>query len=487
MCGNFGLVVLTATGGESHGQIHGDGKAQCNCSLPSFVEEPTLFVSDGDGINPDSNGLRDAVILVPTGDARLSASGSPNGTAVKRGDSTFSSAERFECQSSQDPLEGILNPADFLEAQTARTELRGGQAGGFSTFEYKARKPGSSKSQPVEVSIHHVKRLARKRHPLAQDLRKAYDSSRGLRLPSLVGSSSTWATPCTITALGHTRFATASANVEKELHPHQWVPPHQEPVWAVNTTTGQWERSLRTVVLHTSHNGDFDSLDSYQQEMSVGDVGLWLERVLHCRNDTRGDSPKLAGCLDLLRVQGRWGPAARLAWIRCVATSAKDVSGGQPLSKEAPNTAPKPQIWDAWSEFLEDIWTQHLDSVVEIIPFYAGDGATERLHYRISSIGESHLVKAIELAFADDTVQDRLGVRGWSKELLKGVAHFSVRGFLRADLYESMTELLVRARGSFGLQVSSRRLSSMSCAFPAEANLPPHHRRLTALWNQASS
>ena len=45
--------------------------------------------------------------------------------------------------------------------------------------------------------------------------------------------------------------------------------------------------------LHT----DFDALSAYGTMMVVGDVGLWLERVLHTPNSTNGDSPKIAGCM----------------------------------------------------------------------------------------------------------------------------------------------------------------------------------------------
>jgi hypothetical protein len=45
------------------------------------------------------------------------------------------------------------------------------------------------------------------------------------------------------------------------------------------------------------------------------EIGWFLERVLHTGNDLTGDSPKIAGCLDLLRVQGHWSNAARLAWV----------------------------------------------------------------------------------------------------------------------------------------------------------------------------
>ena len=77
-----------------------------------------------------------------------------------------------------------------------------------------------------------------------------------------------------------------------------------------------------------------------------------LERIHHVKNDLRGDSPKVAGCMDLFRVQGRWGPAAKLSWIRCVLNSEKDVAGGSALDKTAPNIFPTQDCWNAWANFF---------------------------------------------------------------------------------------------------------------------------------------
>ena len=128
--------------------------------------------------------------------------------------------------------------------------------------------------------------------------------------------------------IGHTRFATSSINKVSELHPHEWVPFHEENVWLFNAEKGKMEKTMTTVGIHISHNGDFDAMEAYQQIMVVNEIGLWLERVLHCPNSTRGDSPKIAGCMDLMRVQGRWAAAARLAWIRVALNASNEVAGG---------------------------------------------------------------------------------------------------------------------------------------------------------------
>jgi len=117
--------------------------------------------------------------------------------------------------------------------------------------------------------------------------------------------------------IGHTRFATSSINVVSELHPHEWIPARNEVIWKYNPSLGRFERSILNTCIHITHNGDFDALEAYSQTMVNEEIGYWLEKILHQPNDLKGDSPKIAGCMELFRVQGRWGAAARLAWVRC--------------------------------------------------------------------------------------------------------------------------------------------------------------------------
>jgi hypothetical protein len=204
----------------------------------------------------------------------------------------------------------LLPPLTVLQSQTACTEIRGGQAGGYSTLEYLPSRgqlphPHSQRldhqegpsSFPIADSIPpknmRVRMVARKRHPLAADLAALY-LARGGTIPDEAS---------TITIIGHTRFATSSANIETELHPHEWVPFHEENVWLFDAMQGTFNRSIHVVGLHLSHNGDFDAMEAYSQTMVVEEVGLWLERILHVPNNTRGDSPKVRsqrGLLDLV-------------------------------------------------------------------------------------------------------------------------------------------------------------------------------------------
>ena len=67
------------------------------------------------------------------------------------------------------------------------------------------------------------------------------------------------------TVIAHTRFATSSANIVTELHPHEWTPFKEEIVWRFNSIIGKFERSSSSVGVHITHNGDFDEMEAYLQ------------------------------------------------------------------------------------------------------------------------------------------------------------------------------------------------------------------------------
>lgn len=71
-----------------------------------------------------------------------------------------------------------VTPLSILQNQTSSTEIRGGQAGGYSTFEFKYNRAKRCLEQPIATR---VRMAARKRHPLAADLAAKYLSARGGR------------------------------------------------------------------------------------------------------------------------------------------------------------------------------------------------------------------------------------------------------------------------------------------------------------------
>ena len=336
----------------------------------------------------------------------------------------------------------MLNPLRILEAQTAATEIRGGQAGGISSIEYSAPTSGTSSyesrfggSRDPTAHIFRVRCVARKRYPLARDL-----AGKFLRLNGREPDPS-----IAVTFVGHTRFATSSVNVESELHPHEWVPPRKENVWRMSSL-GKMERSSVSYCLHLSHNGDFDALEMYSTTVVNGDIGLWLTRVLHHENTTKGDSAKLAGMMDVVRVQGRWPAAVRLAYTR-ILRSVNDVCDGLPLTRDAPNTFPPWEYFEDWANAVfEPAWSMHKNSIIRML-------TNDKKHspeYSIDRLAEKQMIAVILKSM--DQYLTHFDVLNWSKKEKISFVSIAVRSFLRNDLYASLTEILARAEGSFGIQ-----------------------------------
>ena len=103
----------------------------------------------------------------------------------------------------------LLSPLKILESQTASTEIRGGQAGGYSSLEYE----GIITKDPT-MKTRRVRLVARKRHALAADLAALY-KKKGGRSPS---------DSATLTVIGHTRFATSSVNQVSGLRELERIP-----------------------------------------------------------------------------------------------------------------------------------------------------------------------------------------------------------------------------------------------------------------------
>jgi hypothetical protein len=351
------------------------------------------------------------------------------------------------------PRARILSPLQILRAQTSSTEVRGGQAGGISSIDHPqppqslggrgrgdTKGAGQRAGPRAEVIVARSRCVARKRYPLAADLVEQFQRE----CKALPSKSSD------VSYIGHTRFATSSVNQVVELHPHEWTPFRREQVWGVDLDGCSFTKSMCNVGVHITHNGDFDALEAYGGSMVNAEFGHWLERVLHVTNALAGDSVKIAGFFDLMRVQGRWGASCRLAFARLL-KSASDVTGGEPVSKDSPSTFPEPAYFDTWGQVFNEVWEQHVGNVIKFIVGYNG-------FYRIDAAAEKQFIAAISSRIRsridiDNKLLEEGGLLTWSETNIESFAHLSTRGFLRGDCYNVMTEFLSRAEGSFGIQV----------------------------------
>ncbi|MFO7629659.1 MAG: hypothetical protein R6W06_09135, partial [Prochlorococcaceae cyanobacterium] len=226
--------------------------------------------------------------------------------------------------------------------------------------------------------------------------------------------------PTGLLAACHYRFGTSSPPALIETHWHRWCPAQRRRLWS--RTAGRWSSAWRTVEHRITHNGDFEHYKLATAELEFTDVGRWLERVLHQGHAAVGDSPKIAGLMDLLITQGDWYAAVRLA-----------------AQQVFPHDGPAPS-----SEELER-WTASFEAGFQAVladhpwaAFVPGDPAVHRL------------TDQILLWLANDI---RLGRQG--PELLRRWIDASIEAFLRNDPYRAVMQFMELARGSFGLVVVS--------------------------------
>jgi hypothetical protein len=218
--------------------------------------------------------------------------------------------------------------------------------------------------------------------------------------------------------------------------------------------------------------------------------------VLHVPNSVGSDSVKIAGLMDLYNVQGRWGAAARLAWVRCIAVDFTSVSSDEQLSKAATSIVPSPEVWETMASVFDKVWHMHINNVTKVSE--DNRHPDNKYYYEINRVGcrqfmeslveqlqcivqkweiEDHIIglnSSYSIAAGIEKLRNfstplishlydeedlsnlrALGLEYWTKEQTSSFVHFAVRGFLRNDLYNSVTEFMSRAGGSFGCQFHS--------------------------------
>jgi hypothetical protein len=181
----------------------------------------------------------------------------------------------------------------------ATTAARGGQAGGLVTV-------------LPDGSGHRCRYVPSKRADVADGLMQRFFS--GLWFRRLAAALSRAAAPPCRMFLGHTRFATSSKPSTLESHPHRFSPPRRVKVWRVGAD-GRWASAVENFELFVTHNGDFDYWPLFGRTRTQREVGLWLRQVLGTTHAMPGcDSVKVAGVMELLRTQGVWEHALRLAY-----------------------------------------------------------------------------------------------------------------------------------------------------------------------------
>ena len=309
---------------------------------------------------------------------------------------------------------------DIFQTMGSETEIRGEQAGGGLTM-------GRSRSKQVVFVGHKI--VNRKRSNLTRSLEVSFARARQRANASRVKPLES-----TILGMWHYRYGTSAPPSMQETHWLEWMPARTATVWQIEN--GKWIAKEKNVNNRITHNGDFDSWQIFGTSIDTNDLGLWLERVLHTPNSTIGDSPKIAGMMDLLVTQGMWEASVRLAYQMVIA-SFKETFGGQKTSKDAPNHAPSKSGLSKWASTFE---------------------TTFWLLIRSLSTAEEIFVPDILDKFQKAVVQSldwQEEMTLWGEKKLSAFVNMAIHSFFYNDTYHAMQLFMERAWGSFGLATVS--------------------------------
>lgn len=321
-----------------------------------------------------------------------------------------------------------LLPARVVEifnTMGSETEIRGEQAGGGLIF---------ARDRDNRVVFVGEKVVNQKRRNLTRSLEAAFAPAR-----QRAKRAGTQALDEAVTGVWHYRYATSSLPAILETHWHEWMPARVSDVWRVEQ--GKWLCEPKTVNHRITHNGDFDAWMLFGNFVENAHLGLWLERVLHTPNATLGDSPKIAGMMDLLITQGMWDASLRLAYQLAVAESIEEAFGGQKPAKAALNTAPAESELRDWAAAVEQVFLNHQEAL--LLPY-----ANSMLE-----LSKKHLAQ-----FEQDVLQalrQNRSIGQWTAPKQTAFVKTALHVFFHNNLYQATKLLMSRAKGSFGLVAAS--------------------------------
>ncbi|UHD14494.1 zinc metalloprotease [Thiocapsa bogorovii] len=339
----------------------------------------------------------------------------------------------FGILSKRDPGERGFLPPRFrrlTERLGQATDVRGQQAGGIAVLGAKGRFVGR-------------KIVNGKRGDLTRDLLRAF--RRRAAGQRLIGRKPLREI---FHLVGHYRYGTSSCPAEIETHWHRWARPRTAPVWSVD---GQDLVCRRRVIENLiTHNGDFDAWIAPWGRVSNPALGQWLTEVLGKSNAARGDSPKIAGMLDLLLTQGRWDASLRLGYALLT---------GRALPRQdlAALTAIFDEVFTRWAVGLD---VAHRDDGAR--PLVVGCASLAEVFAR-NAEATRRLVDALRQASLSVT-------RDWpddAKKFRQRIVGRAVHAFFHNDLYTATMLFMERAEGTFGL-VTTTSLQPGAVALAAE-------------------
>ncbi|GAQ85582.1 putative type II Glutamine amidotransferase [Klebsormidium nitens] len=322
-----------------------------------------------------------------------------------------------------------------LSSMCGISSQRGGQSGGLVTYVKKS----DTCTVGVRARIVPSKRVS-VADKLLSTLRRLiwWEKAKA----KLTGHVSTEENPVQM-FLGHTRFATSSIPSPNESHPHQWSPPLPVTHWQHPPSAQVPTPAATQFSLFVTHNGDFEFWNLYGSDRTHNEMAAFLEKALCRPAPAQCDSVVVAGVVELLRTQGLWGAALRLAFFQTVVTNFSDVLDSSNAGLVIPDAAAQ----KAMAAVADAAYKAFLEGAQETTPdeekggkgaagYEDGEGFARTLCQEMRANGPAPL-KALPEA------------------QLQALCSQAVVNFTENDLYTAVKKFLFRAKGSFGLVVTT--------------------------------
>eukprot|EP00929_Paragymnodinium_shiwhaense_P114834 TRINITY_DN8334_c0_g4_i1.p1 TRINITY_DN8334_c0_g4~~TRINITY_DN8334_c0_g4_i1.p1 ORF type:complete len:1741 (+),score=379.18 TRINITY_DN8334_c0_g4_i1:260-5482(+) len=359
--------------------------------------------------------------------------------------------------------------AKLLDNVLDIVELRGAQAGGCNFFLEAGGKVDSCRSRVVKSKRGHLATMMFKklRKEMSWKWWRSLLSCKRLRpLPVVL-------------AQGHSRFGTSSRPAEEETHPHQWLGAHKEILWSKDLQTQRWTKKPAAqswVTTTITHNGDFDGWEFFGKSCPNGQLGELLSRLLHFRNPAAGDSPKLAGMMDLLLCKGMWIASVRLAFVEVAMHDVQEACGWQPLTRDAPNEVPATAVFADWATVFDKAFEKKAKSDPFFTPSKTNvDGFASEV---LELFNQGALAKISRQALSE--------LARWSMQddLLERWVKAACSNFFQLDLLSAVCKFFKYAEGTFGITVTSsiQPASIVLCAKGQPMSIAMDGERPCAYW-----
>jgi hypothetical protein len=269
---------------------------------------------------------------------------------------------------------------DTLQQMVEVTMMRGAQSGGVVAYcpSESKDKSGSDTFTPSKAMRSRV--VNKKRTDLSKLVRSKVEKDL---LKAMVPPPSTFQ-QCADSFIprmlvGHTRFATSSLSTLDGTHPHQWTPPSQRRIYAIDRSPSEGP-SVVSVENFITHNGDFDFYQSHDKTYELEIIQEWLSVVTETETPALVDSCAIAGMVDILRTQGCFGLSARYALVLGIDSSNCGLNA-------------KMRTLPPYDEFLQDVIGMAFEKVLE--EYYVTVSRGDESTFTLRDMGNSREARVI--------------------------------------------------------------------------------------------